>query len=234
MVSTLFPLKLHGVEIRRRGKSVLGPIDCTIDQGGPLMVIGPNGSGKTTLLRAIHGIERLSHGELRWARADPAQHAYVFQQPILLRRSVVANLRYPMELSGIPRKVIDDACDEWLQRTGLGDMRDVPAQRLSGGEQQKLAIARSLINGPSVLFLDEPTANLDGYATREIEALLTQASRAGTRIIMATHDMGQCKRLAQDIIFMIGGRVHEQGNAAIMQDPATDALCAFLKGDIVT
>ncbi len=231
---SLFPLTLQNVSLRRRGKTVLGPLDLSLDSGGPAMIVGPNGSGKTSLLRAMHGIERLSEGSITWANPDPAKHAYVFQQPILLRRTVVENLAYPMQIIGTDKHEIAAACHDWLTKIGLAELRNTAAPRLSGGEQQKLAIARALIRKPEVLFLDEPCANLDGHATREIETLLNQAAAQGTRIIMATHDMGQAKRLADQVIFMIAGRIHEQGTAQVLTQPQTPELAAFLRGDIVT
>lgn len=233
-MSLLFPLTLSKICVRRRGKTILGPIDFTLDQGGPLIVIGPNGSGKTTLLRVMHGIERISGGSLNWAADDPAKHSYVFQQPTVLRRTVAQNLAYPLQLAGMSKPAIEAACTLWLNRIGMSDMVTTPATRLSGGERQKLAIARALIRKPDLLFLDEPTANLDGHTTREIEALLQDANTAGTRIVMATHDMGQARRLAADILFIKSGKIHEQTTANMaFSTPQTPELRAFLKGDIV-
>ena len=234
-MSALFPLTLRDVSVRRQGRRVIGPVDLTVEPGGALMVIGPNGSGKTTLLRVMHGIERLSTGRVRWSEDAPDRHAFVFQSPIVLRRSVAENLAYPLRLTHTPRDVIAREVAHWLDRTGLADRADAPAPRLSGGERQKLAIARALIRKPDVLFLDEPTSNLDGHATREIETLLTDAARQGTRLIMATHDMGQARRLAQEVLFVLDGRIHERGQAPqVFAAPETEALAAFLRGDIVT
>lgn len=233
-MSLLFPLILRDIRVRRRGKSILGPISLAIEHGGPLVVIGPNGSGKTTLLRVMHGLERFSEGSLEWAEHDPAKHSYVFQHPTVLRRSVVQNLAYPLHLMGVPKAVISQTCSAWLTKINMADFGDTPATQLSGGERQKLAIARALIRQPDLLFLDEPTANLDGHTTREIEDLLAQASATGTRIVMATHDMGQARRLAAHVIFMKGGKIHEQGSSEALGNPQTADLAAFLKGDIVT
>ena len=233
-MSLLFPLILRDIRVRRRGKSILGPISLAIENGGPLVVIGPNGSGKTTLLRVMHGLERFSEGSLEWAEHDPAKHSYVFQHPTVLRRSVVQNLAYPLHLMGVPKAVISQTCSAWLTKINMVDFGDTPATQLSGGERQKLAIARALIRQPDLLFLDEPTANLDGHTTREIEDLLAQASATGTRIVMATHDMGQARRLAAHVIFMKGGKIHEQGSSEALGNPQTSDLAAFLKGDIVT
>ena len=234
MVSEMFPLTLSNLSVRRRGKTVLGPIDLVIDQGGPMMVIGPNGSGKTTLLRVMHGIERISEGTATWAQSDQANHGYVFQSPVVLRRSVAENLSYPLQLINTPKPQIKTAVDHWIDRIGLTKVKDGSATRLSGGERQKLAIARALIRDPDVLFLDEPCSNLDGQSTREIEALLLATAAAGTRVIMATHDMGQARRLASGVLFVMGGRIIETGSAPdIFSTPKTSELKAFLKGDIL-
>ncbi|WP_339927947.1 ATP-binding cassette domain-containing protein [Yoonia sp. 208BN28-4] len=233
----MFPLHLRDVSVRRHGKTILGPVTHQIGGSGLTVVMGPNGSGKTTLLRAIHGVERLSTGQINWAipaaQARDLQ-AYVFQQPIMLRRSVADNLRYPLMLAKRPTGEIDDLVTQWLARIALSDAKSMQATRLSGGERQKLALARALISDPAVLFLDEPCANLDGRATKEIETLLTQTLDRGTRIMMATHDIGQARRLATDVLFMLGGVVHETGVAPdIFATPQTAALQAFLRGDIV-
>lgn len=234
-MTQMFPLTLDQVLVRRRGKAVIGPTDLVLQPDGPTIIIGPNGSGKTTLLRVMHGIERVTSGTVTWQHNDPSQHAFVFQSPIVLRRSVYENLAYPLRLIQTPKPEVAQAVDHWLERIGLADMRHSPALRLSGGERQKLAIARALIRKPQVLFLDEPCANLDGHATREIEALLQEATAAGTRLVMSTHDMGQARRLARDIVFMLGGKVHDVGDAeTLFTSPANKELSAFLRGDIVT
>ena len=234
-MTQMFPLTLDQVLVRRRGKAVIGPTNLVLQPDGPTIIIGPNGSGKTTLLRVMHGIERVTSGTVTWQHNDPSQHAFVFQSPIVLRRSVYENLAYPLRLIQTPKPEVAQAVDHWLERIGLADMRHSPALRLSGGERQKLAIARALVRKPQVLFLDEPCANLDGHATREIEALLQEASAAGTRLVMSTHDMGQARRLARDIVFMLGGKVHDVGDAeTLFTSPANKELSAFLRGDIVT
>ena len=232
-MSTLLPLILRDVQVRRRGRTVIGPVDLTISPGGPTIVLGPNGAGKTTLLRAMHGVERINAGTLEWQAEARDALGFVAQTPIMLRRSVADNLAYPLQILGRPKPEVARAVAHWIQRAGLKAVQDAPATRLSGGERQKLAIARALIRDPEVLFLDEPCASLDGHATAEIEALLGEVAAAGTRIIMATHNMGQARRLARDVIFLVRGRVHEVGDANILEHPATPELQAFLRGDIV-
>ncbi|MBY5935661.1 ATP-binding cassette domain-containing protein [Tateyamaria omphalii] len=237
MVSDLFPLTLKGAETSRRGKRLVGPIDLSLDGQGLCVVIGPNGSGKTTLLRLMHGTARLTGGEVSWAcdTATARHHqAFVFQQPVVLRRTVEENLTYPLQLRGVARKQARAAAREWAAKVGLEPHLTRRAMVLSGGEQQKLAIARALITDPALVFLDEPTASLDGRAMREIEAILLQAKADGTRLILSTHDMGQARRIADQIVFMLGGKVHETGPApAFFEAPQTPEARAFLQGDIV-
>ena len=230
----IFPLILQDVQVRRARKLVLGPVNLTLDPSGPTIVVGPNGSGKTTLLRVMHGIERINGGSVTWGHNDPAKHAFVFQSPVVMRRSVAENLAYPLTLLKTERAQVTQEVDYWLDRIGLTSVRNSPATRLSGGERQKLAIARALIRKPDVLFLDEPCANLDGHATREIEQLLQETAAAGTHLVMATHDMGQARRMAHNMVFVLGGKIHETGNAEqVIANPKTEELAAFLRGDIV-
>ena len=129
-MTQMFPLTLDQVLVRRRGKAVIGPIDLVLQPDGPTIIIGPNGSGKTTLLRVMHGIERVTSGTVTWQHDDPSQHAFVFQSPIVLRRSVYENLAYPLRLIKTPKPEVAQAVDHWLERIGLSDMRHSPALRL--------------------------------------------------------------------------------------------------------
>jgi tungstate transport system ATP-binding protein len=237
LVSGLFPLKVRGALTRHKGKVLVGPIDLELDGTGTCVVLGPNGAGKTTLLRMLHGIARLHGGTINWACGTQAARnaqAFVFQQPVMLRRSVLDNLVYPLRMRGVPRNEARQKAGEWAARAGLTEMLERQATVLSGGERQKLALARALIGEPALVFLDEPSASLDGRATREIEEILTTSSAAGTRFILSTHDMGQARRLASRVIFLLSGKVHETGPAAeFFAGPATPEARAFLKGDIV-
>ncbi|PUB11504.1 ATP-binding cassette domain-containing protein [Yoonia sediminilitoris] len=228
---------LTDATVKRRGKTILGPINFELAPAGITIVLGPNGAGKTTLLKVLHGVERLSSGRIQWSVPDAEarqSQAYVFQSPIMLRRTVGQNLAYPLKLVKAPKADIARRVAAWADKTGLADAIDRPATRLSGGEKQKLALGRALIRKPAVLFLDEPCANLDGRSTREIEALLAKAHADGTRIIMTTHDLGQARRLAQDVIFLLKGQYHDHGQAAaFFSKPRTAEAKSFLQGDIV-
>lgn len=236
-MSQLFPLVLRDASVRRRGKTLVGPIDLTLEGHGTTMLIGPNGAGKTSFLRMLHGIARLGSGSVTWACDDvtaQSKQAFVFQSPIMMRRSVLANLTYPLKLRGVPRTEAQLQASMVAQEVGLGAMLDRPAPFLSGGEQQKLALARALITKPDLLFLDEPCASLDGRATREIEEILIRAAGAGTRLIMSTHDMGQARRLGTEVLFLLKGTLHERADATqFFTQPNTPEALAFLKGDIV-
>ena len=237
MVSTVFPVNLKGAMVARRGKVLVGPVDLTLEGQGVSMVIGPNGAGKTSFLKMLHGIVRLSAGTITWACETPLaqqKQAFVFQTPVVLRRTVLENLMYPLRLAKVPRAEARERAQDWVARIGLAEAEGRQATVLSGGERQKLALARALIRKPEVLFLDEPCASLDGRAMREIETILQDTMANGTRIIMSTHDMGQARRLASEVIFVLHGKLHEFGPADKFFDhPETPQAQAFLNGDIV-
>ncbi|MEM7472898.1 MAG: ATP-binding cassette domain-containing protein [Pseudomonadota bacterium] len=233
----LFPMTMAQAQTSRRGKVLVGPIDLELGAQGVTAIMGPNGSGKTTLLRLMHGTARLTGGQINWAcgLAEARHHqSFVFQRPIMLRRSVLDNVAYPLLIRGVAKSEARSRARDWSQRIGLEDALDRQATVLSGGEQQKLALARALITEPHVLFLDEPTAALDGQAKREIEEILRSERDKGTRLFLTTHDVGQGKRLADDVIFLLKGCVQEHSAAAAFFDvPKTTQAQAFLQGDIV-
>ncbi|MBU2959232.1 ATP-binding cassette domain-containing protein [Citreicella sp. C3M06] len=222
---------------RRGGRVLVGPVDLRLDGPGITVLIGPNGAGKTSLLSLLHGTARLSSGSITWAcPLDEARHAqaFVFQRPVMLRRSVIENIAYPLRIRKVPRREALARAETAARRVGLGEMLNRYAPLLSGGEQQKLALARALITEPQVLFLDEPCASLDGRAMREIESILTAARASGTRLVLSTHDMGQARRLADDVLFLLRGRLHDSGPATtFFTRPETPQARAFLQGDIV-
>lgn len=234
---TILPLSLENVTVRKRGKVLLNDVSAQFEATGFTIVMGPNGSGKTTLLRTLHGLERIRSGSLTWnsdLQTAQTQQAFVFQTPIIMRRSVLDNIAYPLILSGVGKQQAREQAHIWMATVGLAASEQMDAHFLSGGERQKLAIARALIAKPQVLFLDEPTTNLDGRSTREIEDILQQANQSGTRLIMTTHDLGQAKRLASEIVFLHNGHISETGpSKAFFKEPKTEQAAAFLKGDIV-
>ena len=237
MVKSILPLRLQSAMVHRRKVRLVGPIDLSIDGRGLTIVMGPNGAGKTSLLRLMHGLERASKGSVDWSVPESEarrSQSYVFQTPTMMRRNVVDSVAYPLQIRGTRTVDAREKAHGWVKRVGIGHAAELPARVLSGGEKQKLALARALITEPEILFLDEPCANLDGPATRDIEAILKEARESGTRIIMATHDFGQARRLADDVLFILNGEIHEASDAEIFfETPQTEMALAFLRGDIL-
>lgn len=235
---TLFPIQLNDAVVSKKGKTILGPLKVEIQAGGPTIIIGPNGAGKTTLLRLIHGLERTKKGNVAFALGDQKQvyrkQCFVFQKPIMLSRSALDNVAYPLILRGMAKETAREQAFGMIERVGLKDSAATRAPYLSGGEAQKLAIARALVTNPELLILDEPTASLDASATRDIEALILDAAGSGIEIMMTTHHMGQAKRLAKRIIFLNRGRLLEITEANLFWGaPGSDEALRFINGEIV-
>jgi len=218
------------------GAALLEEISLAIPAGRRLIVMGANGAGKSLLLRLCHGLIEPTSGRRIWANGEtrPQVQAMVFQRPVLLRRSVAANLAYPLRLRGMGRAACREIVTQTLERFGLAALAGRPARLLSGGEQQRLALARAWAMRPQILFLDEPTSALDPSATRIIEAMIESFSAEGITIVMSTHNLGQARRLAQDIAFLHRGRLIEHGPADIFfEGPKAPEAHAFLAGDLI-
>ena len=233
----MFPLITENLVVKFEGKHILGPIDLKIDKGDIAVILGPNGSGKTSLLKALHGILKPKEGTIRWSclkTESIRKQMFVFQTPIMLRRSVFENLTYPLLLRKISKEQANYQAARWLDRIDLRTSMQVPATRLSAGEKQKLALARALITEPEMLFLDEPCASLDGKTTYEIESLLQSCVANGTTIMMSTHDIGQAKRLAKNIYFLNKGLLESiQPAKTFFIKPLSRNASKFIAGDIV-
>jgi len=198
-------LSLAGVSVRYGSLDVMKAVDVQIRRGEFVALVGSNGAGKTTLLHALHGLLPVSG--TRRVGAGGVSQAMVFQRPFMLRLSVLNNLRIALWLAGVPRPERAVRAREALQRSGLADRAERPARTLSGGQQQRLALARAWAVRPDVLFLDEPTSNLDPAAKKEIEAMLAAFAADGMTLVMSTHNLGQAKRLATRVIHLEAGRV---------------------------
>ncbi len=234
---SILPLRLEGLCYRAGGKRLIDDISLTLSPGTRSVILGPNGAGKSLLLRLCHGLIAPSAGRVAWAAAPGTtirhRQAMVFQRPILLRRSAEANVAYPLRLRGVGARERAARVGEALARAGLSAQARQPARSLSGGEQQRLAIARAWVMRPEVLFLDEPTANLDPAAARAIEDLIDSVHHGGAKIVLTTHDLGLARRLADEIVFLHRGRLRERGAAAaFFAKPNTAEAAAFLKGDL--
>lgn len=228
------PIVARGVAYASGGTPILAGIDLTLAPGGKTLVLGANGSGKSTLLRLLHGLLRPTQGTLQWAGRDqrPASHAMVFQRPVLLRRSAAANIRHALALAGVHGSAADRRILSALQAVDLVPLSDRPARVLSGGEQQRLALARAWALEPDVLFLDEPTASLDPASTRAVERIVGEIHRQGTKIVMCTHNLPQAKRLADSVVFLHGGRIAEHTPAAsFFRAPTSVEAREFIEGE---
>jgi len=227
------------VEARIVGRDVtiLDDITLTIAAGPPTVLIGPNGSGKTTLLRAAMGLIPLSGGRVTWGGqeiAAPTKGATVFQRPTMLRRTAAANVHYALAAAGVPRAQRHDKSAALLALVGLDKLGDRPARRLSGGEQQRLALARALARDPDLLLLDEPTASLDPAATKAIEDLVCTIAARGVKVVMSTHDLGQAHRIGGETALMHRGRVVECAPADVFFNaPQTEEARRFIAGELL-
>lgn len=231
---SILPLRAEGLGFSAGGLQILADLDLTIAAGPPSMIIGPNGAGKSVLLRLLHGLLAPSAGRLVWAGEARRHQAMVFQRPVLLRRSVLANAVYPLRLAGIPAAEREARARAAIEMVGLAALADRPARRLSGGEQQRLALARAAALAPEVLFLDEPCASLDPAATKAVEEIVATLAARGTKIVMTTHDLGQARRLAAEVVFLHRGRVAEHAPAeSFFAQPETPEAAAFLRGELV-
>ena len=234
---TNLPILLDDISFAVRDVTILDRITLALSAGAPTVVIGPNGAGKTTLLRLAMGLIQPTAGRATWGgRADASsdRRAIVFQRPVMLRRSAEANLRYALEAANVPGAEHGLRVHELLALVGLTNLGDRPARKLSGGEQQRLALARALAKDPQVLFLDEPTASLDPAATKSVEDLIRDIAARGIKVVMSTHDLGEARRLAGDVVLMHRGRIVEASDArTFFNNPKTEEAHRFVAGELL-
>ena len=230
-------LRLHDACVRFGGVQALRGVGLQVNRGDFIALIGANGSGKTTLLRLLHGLLAFE-GEREVLDAQALQ-VMVFQRPFMLRLSVWNNVRLALWLARVPpmnraeRAERAERATQALLRVGLGAFRDRPARALSGGEQQRLALARAWAVRPQIVFLDEPTASLDPSAKKEIEALLEGFHADGLTLVMSTHNLGQAKRLATRIVYLDRGELRvDLPTARFFADHVDGRADLFLKGEL--
>ena len=233
----LLPLRLEEVQFSAGGRTILDRVTLTLGPAGLTVLLGPNGAGKSVLLRLVNGLLVPSSGRIRWGAEEPGpavrrRQALVFQSPALLRRSELANVAFAVRLRGGGN--VRARAMAALEEAGLAALAGRPARVLSGGEQQRLALARALVGSPEVLLLDEPTASLDPASVAKLEGMITEAVRQGTRVILVTHDIAQARRLADEVVFMARGRVTERtASADFFTRPASPEARAYLAGQLV-
>ncbi len=237
--ASILPLRLDGIALDLDGRSILAEVDLQISPRSTTMILGPNGAGKSMLLRVAHGLVSPTAGRVAFAVPEGRiggrkRHAMVFQKPVMLRRSAVDNLTHALAAQGCDRAERRARAAAALERFDLSSLADRAARRLSGGEQQRLAIARAWALDPDLLFLDEPTSQLDPGNTRMIEAMLGGLQLEGRTLVMTTHDAGQARRLADRIVFIARGRIVEDRPASdFFRSPESREARAWLAGDLV-
>lgn len=235
MPNSLLPICISDLRLNKGDRAVLAGLNLRIDEPGITVIMGSNGAGKTLLLRCLHGLTRPDQGHITLGQmgvADSRNHqAMVFQHPVLLRRTVLHNLAFaaPGLAKSEPQRLF-----EALESVHLADRADQPARMLSGGEQQRLALARALLSQPELLLLDEATASLDPASVLVIESLVRAQSACGTKVVLVSHDQGQARRLADEVVFVSAGQVAEQSPAdQFFTAPVTPAAKAYLAGEIL-
>ncbi|MGE0439093.1 MAG: energy-coupling factor ABC transporter ATP-binding protein [Gemmatimonadales bacterium] len=231
---SILPLRLDAVGYAAGGRTLLEEISATLEAGCRTVILGANGAGKTVLMRLCHGLLVPTTGSIVWASAgEPGRQAMVFQRPVMLRRSALANVAFPLKAAGVARSERQDRAAAALAEVGLSARAGQSARLLSAGEQQRLALARAWVTRPEVLFLDEPTSSLDPTAAREVEAILGAVHAAGTKLVLTTHNLGQARRLGDEVLFLHQGRMVERGPAArLLSDPSSAEARAYLAGEL--
>ena len=237
-VPATLPLQVTGLGLTLAGRALLTDVSFAVMRGSFSVILGPNGAGKSLLLRLCHGLLVPTAGRISWNGVTPERarisHAFVFQHPVLLRRSAAANIEYPLKVRRVPKAERQARVAEALRVAGMVHLARNAAQRLSGGEQQRLALARAWALRPEVLLLDEPSANLDPNSTVAVEQLIASMCHRGTTVIMTTHDLAQARRLADRVLLLHHGRVVEDGAAtAFFSAPQSAEGRAFVSGQLL-
>jgi tungstate transport system ATP-binding protein len=235
-MGAILPLRLREVTFVAGGRTIIDRVSVDILAGPSTIVLGANGAGKSVLMRLMHGLIAPTSGHVDWLGGNAFRarrlQAMVFQRPVMLRRSAIANVIYALALADVLPGERERLACEALEGVGLLHLAYRPARVLSGGEQQRLALARAWALHPEVLFLDEPTASLDPGATREIETVIRAFDAAGTKIIMATHNLGQARRVGDEVLFVHEGRIAERAPIErFFLQPASAEAAAFIKGE---
>ena len=235
--NTLLPLKVYDLSYMKGKKSLLKKVSCIIASEGITLVMGPNGSGKTIFLRCLHGLNKVNNNTIKYSDTNLNEkirlhQSMVFQTPILLRRTVLQNILFVIKHRKI--KIEKEKIIDLLVKVDLSQVLNQPAIHLSGGEKQRLSLARALVTSPKILFLDEATSNLDPYSVQIIENIIKEVNNKGTKIIAITHDLLQARRLASDIIFFHKGNILEHSSSKdFFNKPKSIEGRLFIKGKIV-
>ncbi len=233
----ILPLAVEGLCYAVGGEALLHGLSFTLDAGPRSIILGPNGAGKSLTLRLCHGLLEPTAGRVGWAvdgAAARRRQAMVFEKPVMLRRSVAANVAYALTVNGAPRRARAALVEAALEHTGLKALARRSARALSAGEQKRLALARAWAPRPEVLFLDEPSSNLDPAATKAVEEIIKDIHRSGTKVVMTTHDLAQARRLGDEVLFLHRGHLLEHAPAErFFAGPESPEARAFIRGELL-
>lgn len=228
-------IKLSNLQKSYDGRKVLNLTEGIIKKGSRTAIIGPNGAGKSTLLKIIAGLETADLGAIFYNGQNEFPQmdlTLVFQKPYLISSTVEKNIAYPMKLRNFPPEKIEQRITELTEELNLTHLRKQRPWKLSGGETQKVALARALSFKPKMLLLDEPTANIDPYTTAEIEKMLLRIK--DTTIVMVTHNLAQAKRVCNQIIMLHDGQIIESGSTSdILKNPQNQLTRKFIEGELL-
>ncbi|GJE15995.1 ATP-binding cassette domain-containing protein [Methylobacterium marchantiae] len=234
-MSPSVPIAIERLRYRVGDLPILNGVDITVTSPGITAIIGANGAGKSVLLRLIDGLLVPTSGTIRIGASAGSRPgtAFVFQRPGMVRASVAANVSLALAPLGLDAGERRERVRAALDHVGLGDRAGAPATRLSGGEQQRLALARAWARKPDLLLLDEPTANLDPASAQAIEELVASMARAGTKVVLVSHNLGQVMRLAEDVVVLADGLAVEHGPArSLLSSPRSPQARAYLAGEL--
>jgi tungstate transport system ATP-binding protein len=236
-VQQLVPININGLCVAAQNRLLLTDLTCRIGAEGITVIMGPNGAGKSLFLKCLHGLIPPQSGCIKFAGHPLDQtiikrQSFVFQSPTVLRRTVYQNLAF---IARLRPEINADETNRVLAQMRLDHLTEQPARLLSGGEKQRLAMARALLTTPDLLLMDEATANLDPASVQIIEASLQTAADKGLKIIIVTHDIGQARRLAHDILFLNLGQLTEHTPAEpFFAAPRSAAASAYLQGKLTS
>lgn len=228
-------LHVEAAEIWAEGAVLLGPVSMTLNSPGITVIMGSNGAGKSLFLSMVHGLLKPRKGRVTWqgvaATETCATRGFVFQATPILRRSIAGNVAFPLQAQGIAKAKRAPMLAHALAEARLDADPKKPAAALSGGERRRLDLARAIVTNPSVILLDEPSANLDPATNAWLETTLRKLSLAGKKILLSTHDVAQARRLADDILFFDSGKMCEQASVSdFFSGPKHVAAQRFLSG----
>ena len=234
-------LEVRDLLIRRSGRTVLDVKSLDVERGEVLSLVGPNGAGKTTLLLALANLLKPEHGELSFAGRPLAQWnaleyrrriSFVFQVPLLLDMSVSDNLALGLKFRGVPQKEIVPRVNKWLEKLGIEGLRKRHAAELSGGEAQRVSLARAFVLEPELLLLDEPFPALDPSAREQLMGDLSSLLAADhCTAILVTHNLKEAAQLGHRVAVIVAGTLRQVGPpAAVKAHPVDDEVAVFLRG----